>query len=234
MKNSPSSTKRQHIYISLCTSEIYPPETFPWPWKIHHEWRYISYWRWWFSNVMLVFRGVAMFVYRFVLQDSAGVVDPNGSWSHQPRIFFCQSRFFSNNPLISIGFPYHPCMVYLNLHEWLFLIENIGINIPYMDPMGLVSCYVFILQVACLLHFFLGGSLSLYTDVLWPIDSREIKHGQFFSVSHHSLRFFRCLVRNKMGMLGTENDGRNSLVGIIHVNSWVLGAGVNYLYTPEI
>ena len=153
MKNSPCSTKIQHIYIhSLCNSEIYPPETFPWPWKIHHEWRCISYWRWWFSNVMLVFRGVAMFVCRFVLQDSAGVVDPNGSWSHQPRILFFNVFFFPTihwYPLVS-----HTIHVwYIYLHEWLFLIENIGINIPYMDPMGLVSCYVFILQVACLLLF---------------------------------------------------------------------------------
>ena len=27
-------------------------------WKIHHEWRCISYWKWGFSNAMLVFRGV--------------------------------------------------------------------------------------------------------------------------------------------------------------------------------
>ncbi len=35
-----------------------PPKTNMTSWKIHHEWRCISYWKWEFPNVMLVFRGV--------------------------------------------------------------------------------------------------------------------------------------------------------------------------------
>ena len=35
-----------------------PPRKLRWQRKIHHEWRSISYWKWWFCNVMLVFRGV--------------------------------------------------------------------------------------------------------------------------------------------------------------------------------
>ena len=34
------------------------PKTNMTGWKIHHEWRSISYWKWWFAKVMLVFRGV--------------------------------------------------------------------------------------------------------------------------------------------------------------------------------
>ena len=30
-------------------------------WKIHHEWRSISYWKWWFSNIMLEFQGCTFF-----------------------------------------------------------------------------------------------------------------------------------------------------------------------------
>ena len=36
----------------------YPRKTNMTSWKIHHEWRCISYWKWEFPNVMLVSRGV--------------------------------------------------------------------------------------------------------------------------------------------------------------------------------
>ena len=34
----------------------YTPQKPTWQWKIHHEWRYICFWTWGFSNVILVFR----------------------------------------------------------------------------------------------------------------------------------------------------------------------------------
>ena len=45
-------------------SRGYPPKKNDMTsWKIHHDppWRCISYWKWWFSNVMLFFRGVRDF-----------------------------------------------------------------------------------------------------------------------------------------------------------------------------
>ena len=35
----------------------YTPPKLTWQWNNNHEWRCISYWKWGFSNVMLVFRG---------------------------------------------------------------------------------------------------------------------------------------------------------------------------------
>ena len=37
---------------------ITTPKTNEGQWKIHHEWRCISYWKWWCSNVMLGFRDI--------------------------------------------------------------------------------------------------------------------------------------------------------------------------------
>ncbi len=60
-----------HQWFGLCivheewdnyrtSSKVYrvPPKTNMTGWNIYHEWRCISYWKWGFSNVMLVFRGV--------------------------------------------------------------------------------------------------------------------------------------------------------------------------------
>ena len=44
------TTPLHHLYL--------PPRKLTWQWKIHHEWRCISYWTWEFSNVMLVNSGV--------------------------------------------------------------------------------------------------------------------------------------------------------------------------------
>ena len=43
---------------NLFEGSTVPPWKLTWQWKSHHEWRCISYWKWGFSNVMLVFRGV--------------------------------------------------------------------------------------------------------------------------------------------------------------------------------
>ena len=42
------------LWVCAC----YIPRKLTWQWKTHHEWRCISYWKWGFSNVILVFRGV--------------------------------------------------------------------------------------------------------------------------------------------------------------------------------
>ena len=51
--------------------KIGPPRKLTWQWKIHHEWRCISYWKWWFSNVMLVFMGCKYLVGLFVFLSGA-------------------------------------------------------------------------------------------------------------------------------------------------------------------
>ena len=52
-----------------------PPKTNMTGWKIHHEWRCISYWKWGFSNVKLVFWGVSInfphefFIWKFLASE---------------------------------------------------------------------------------------------------------------------------------------------------------------------
>ncbi len=46
------------LSIFLPRKNYIHPRKLTWQWNIHHEWRCISYWKWGFSNVMLVFKGV--------------------------------------------------------------------------------------------------------------------------------------------------------------------------------
>ena len=45
-------------YGNLMLKQALPPGKLTWQWNTHHLSRCISYWKWGFSNVMLVFRGV--------------------------------------------------------------------------------------------------------------------------------------------------------------------------------
>ena len=53
--------KAVSFFYSTGFSENTLPRNNMTGWKVHHEWRCISYWTWGFSNVMLVFRGVVFY-----------------------------------------------------------------------------------------------------------------------------------------------------------------------------
>ena len=61
--------------------EGYPPKKLTWQWKIHHEWRCISYWTWGFSSQSFVcFRGVVILWPTFFAVELQG---PFTCWVHQ-------------------------------------------------------------------------------------------------------------------------------------------------------
>ena len=57
LRFSPLGLAERVIFERLSKTGL-PPRTRTWQWKIHHEWRCMSYLKMGVSNVMLVFRGV--------------------------------------------------------------------------------------------------------------------------------------------------------------------------------
>ena len=58
--------------FSKCARNIkksYPPWKLTWRWKIHHEWRCISYWKWWIFQCYLSFQGCSWYSCHRWLQD---------------------------------------------------------------------------------------------------------------------------------------------------------------------
>ena len=51
-------TCKLKLYIDSFCKKVPPPRRLTWQWKIHPLKMYGSYWKWWFSKVMLVFWGV--------------------------------------------------------------------------------------------------------------------------------------------------------------------------------